>query len=194
MEKRTLGRTGIDVTRLGLGLAEISRQEQRGGETADASHVLNLALDIGINFLDTAACYASTEALIGSAVSHRRGRILPCVQVRPCRRHGGRVVDGRGHSRERRSQPQEARHRLPRHPTAALLRPRRTEAGRGHRGRDQPLATRARPGSSDTAATTMRPCGLPRAAYSTRSRPASASWTRAPAGSCSAPPAPREWA
>ena len=72
MDKRTLGRTGIDVTRLGLGLAEISRQEQRGRETADAAHVLNLALDIGINFLDTAPCYASTEELIGSAVSHRR--------------------------------------------------------------------------------------------------------------------------
>ena len=72
MEKRTLGRTGIEVTRLGLGLAEISRQEQRGRETADAAHVLNLALDIGINFLDTAPCYASTEELLGSAVSHRR--------------------------------------------------------------------------------------------------------------------------
>ena len=72
MEKRTLGRTGIEVTRLGLGLAEISRQEQRGREQADAAHVLNLALDIGINFLDTAPCYASTEELIGSAVSHRR--------------------------------------------------------------------------------------------------------------------------
>ena len=33
---------------------------------------LNLALDLGINFLDTAACYASTEALMGSTVSHRR--------------------------------------------------------------------------------------------------------------------------
>ena len=72
MEKKTLGRTGIEVTRLGLGLAEISRQEQRGRETADAAHVLNLALDIGINFLDTAPCYASTEELLGSAVSHRR--------------------------------------------------------------------------------------------------------------------------
>ena len=72
MEKRTLGRTGIEVTRLGLGLAEISRQEQRRGEPEDAAHVLNLALDIGINFLDTAPCYASTEALMGSAVSHRR--------------------------------------------------------------------------------------------------------------------------
>ncbi|MDA1349331.1 MAG: aldo/keto reductase, partial [Chloroflexi bacterium] len=32
----------------------------------------NLALDSGINFLDTAACYADTEELIGSTVSHRR--------------------------------------------------------------------------------------------------------------------------
>ena len=72
MEKRTLGRTGIEVTRLGLGLAEISRQELQGRETPDAARVLNLALDMGVNFLDTAPCYASTEALMGAAVSHRR--------------------------------------------------------------------------------------------------------------------------
>ena len=72
MEKRRLGKTGLEITRLGLGLAEISRQELRGNETGGADHVLNLALDIGINFLDTAACYASTEKLIGDAVSHRR--------------------------------------------------------------------------------------------------------------------------
>ena len=72
MEKRKLGRTGMNITRLGLGLAEISRQELRGQGTEGAAHVLNQALDIGINFLDTAACYASTEELIGNAVSHRR--------------------------------------------------------------------------------------------------------------------------
>ena len=72
METRTLGRTGIEVTRLGLGLAEVFRQESRGRGTTGAAQVLNLALDGGINFLDTAACYASTEELIGSAVSHRR--------------------------------------------------------------------------------------------------------------------------
>ena len=72
MEKRTLGRTGMEVTRLGLGLAEIFRQEMRGGGTEGATRVLNEALDIGINFLDTAACYGSAEELIGNAVSHRR--------------------------------------------------------------------------------------------------------------------------
>ena len=72
MQTRTLGKTGIEVTRLGLGLAEVSRQELRGRGTTGAAKVLNLALDVGINFLDTAPCYASTEELIGSAVSHRR--------------------------------------------------------------------------------------------------------------------------
>ena len=72
METRKLGRTGIEVSRLGLGLAELYRQELRGKETTGAAQVLNFALDVGINFLDTAACYASTEELIGSAASHRR--------------------------------------------------------------------------------------------------------------------------
>lgn len=72
METKTLGRTGLEVTRLGLGLAEISRREQAGKEVEDATRVVNLALDSGINFLDTAACYATTEELIGSAVGHRR--------------------------------------------------------------------------------------------------------------------------
>ncbi len=72
METRTLGRTGLKVTRLGLGLAEIARHEQAGKAAEDAMQVVNLALDSGINFLDTAACYANTEELIGSAVSHRR--------------------------------------------------------------------------------------------------------------------------
>ena len=120
-------------------------------------------------------------------------RVLSGLQVRPCRRHGGRVVDGRGHSRERRPQPQKAQDRLPGHPTVALLRPGRSEAWRGHRGGGQ----RSRPGQDPLHRVQRRqrcgPFGLPRAAYSTRSRPASAWWTRAPAGSCSAPPAPREW-
>ena len=72
METRNLGRTGLEVTRLGLGLAEIARQEQDGKEVENATRVVNLALDSGINFLDTAACYSTTEELIGATASHRR--------------------------------------------------------------------------------------------------------------------------
>ncbi len=72
MELRELGRTGLKISPLGLGLAEISRQDRMGGDVTSAEKVLNEALDNGINFLDTAACYGDTEALIGDTVSHRR--------------------------------------------------------------------------------------------------------------------------
>ena len=72
MEKRGLGKTGLEVTPLGFGLAEIQRQEVNGGDVSDAARVLETALDGGINFLDTAACYAGTEELIGRTVAHRR--------------------------------------------------------------------------------------------------------------------------
>ncbi|MCY4529056.1 MAG: aldo/keto reductase [Chloroflexi bacterium] len=72
MELREFGRTGLKITPLGLGLAEISRQDRMGGDVSAGAAVLNEALDNGINFLDTAACYADTEALIGETVSHRR--------------------------------------------------------------------------------------------------------------------------
>ena len=72
MEKRTLGKTGMHVTRLGLGLAEITRHDDFQSDVEAAGRVLNVALDGGINFLDTAACYGQTEEMIGKTVAHRR--------------------------------------------------------------------------------------------------------------------------
>ena len=71
MDTTILGKTGIEVTRLGLGAAEI--RDLTGTEgTRTAGQVLNDALDRGINFLDTAACYGNSEELIGATVAHRR--------------------------------------------------------------------------------------------------------------------------
>jgi aryl-alcohol dehydrogenase-like predicted oxidoreductase len=68
MQERTLGKTGLKVTRLGVGLAEIGS----GVDEAQVAQVLNHALDSGINFLDTSACYGDSEELIGRTVSQRR--------------------------------------------------------------------------------------------------------------------------
>ena len=70
MESTTLGNTGLEVSRLGLGLAEIGSLSLN--DLAQAASVLNQALDNGITFLDTAACYGSSEELVGNAVAHRR--------------------------------------------------------------------------------------------------------------------------
>jgi len=74
MQMSTLGKTGMRVSRLGVGLAEIGQLALR--EQAVASELLNAALDGGITFLDTAACYGNSEELIGRTVAHRRREYL----------------------------------------------------------------------------------------------------------------------
>ena len=69
MEKRRLGKTDMEVSVLGFGGAEIGYE----GATADTVEtLLNSALDAGLNVIDTAECYESSEELIGKTVNHRR--------------------------------------------------------------------------------------------------------------------------
>ena len=74
MEMRTLGNTGLQISRLGVGLSEIGGLSLK--EQATAGQVLNSALDAGINFLDTSACYNNSEELIGLTVAHRRDEYI----------------------------------------------------------------------------------------------------------------------
>jgi aryl-alcohol dehydrogenase-like predicted oxidoreductase len=69
MEKRTLGKTGMDVTVLGFGGAEIGYQ---GVALETAGRLLNGALDAGLNVIDTAECYINSEELVGQTVGARR--------------------------------------------------------------------------------------------------------------------------
>jgi aryl-alcohol dehydrogenase-like predicted oxidoreductase len=71
--RRTLGRTGADVTILSYGAMEL-RGQPRGPEIADedAGRLLNAVLDGGINLIDTSPDYGRSEELIGSYLGHRR--------------------------------------------------------------------------------------------------------------------------
>lgn len=69
MEYRTLGRTGLDVSLVGLGTGGPSRIGQGTGRSAeDSKRLVRTALDLGINILDTAPDYAESEALLGQAL------------------------------------------------------------------------------------------------------------------------------
>src|SRR5947209_14117703 len=69
VERRRLGRTDIEASVLGFGGSEIGYQ---GASPRTVERLLNSALDAGLNLIDTAECYATSEELIGSAISHRR--------------------------------------------------------------------------------------------------------------------------
>jgi aryl-alcohol dehydrogenase-like predicted oxidoreductase len=73
MEKRILGRTGLPVTVLGFGGAEIGFQNASQDEV---TRLLNSAIDAGLNVIDTAAMYLASEQLIGNAVGHRRQELV----------------------------------------------------------------------------------------------------------------------
>jgi aryl-alcohol dehydrogenase-like predicted oxidoreductase len=68
MEYVTLGKTGLRVSVAGLGCGGNSRLGLGRGKTeAEAIALVRQALDLGLNFLDTAASYG-TEAVIGKAI------------------------------------------------------------------------------------------------------------------------------
>jgi aryl-alcohol dehydrogenase-like predicted oxidoreductase len=68
----TLGRTGLEVTKLGYGAMELRGGERARADAATAGEILNSVLDSGINFIDTSPDYGVSEELIGEHLAHRR--------------------------------------------------------------------------------------------------------------------------
>ena len=71
MEKIRLGKTNMMVTRLGFGSIPIQRVSD-----ADAIAVIRRCLDLGINYIDTANSYTTSEERIGKAISGRRESVI----------------------------------------------------------------------------------------------------------------------
>src|SRR5450432_4011466 len=68
MDYTTLGRTGLRVSRMGLGCGGPSRLGLKtGGTEENAERVVREALTLGINFIDTAEAYG-TEVVVGRAL------------------------------------------------------------------------------------------------------------------------------
>lgn len=66
---RTLGRTGLNVSLLGIGTGGPSAFGQRSGvPEADVHRLVRRALDAGVNIFDTAAGYLESEAILGRAL------------------------------------------------------------------------------------------------------------------------------
>src|ERR1700704_4601939 len=76
----TVGTTqlgGLDVSRLGLGCMVLTRSFGQPDE-AESIATLDLALELGVSFLDTADSYGGgeNEAFVGRAIRSRRDRVV----------------------------------------------------------------------------------------------------------------------
>lgn len=86
MFKRTLGRSGIEVSAMGLGCWAIGGPFWRKGEPVgwgnvndeDSIRAIQRAYDLGITFFDTAAVYGCghSERVLGKALADRRAQVV----------------------------------------------------------------------------------------------------------------------
>ena len=77
MKRRTLGAQGLEVSAVGLGCMGMS---EFYGESDEAESIATIerALDVGVDFLDTADMYGygRNEELVGRVISHRRDEVV----------------------------------------------------------------------------------------------------------------------
>jgi aryl-alcohol dehydrogenase-like predicted oxidoreductase len=75
MKYRTLGRTGLRVSVVGVGTWQFGGEWGRDYSAAEADAILGRAKELGMNLIDTAECYGDhlSESLIGQAIAGSRG-------------------------------------------------------------------------------------------------------------------------
>jgi aryl-alcohol dehydrogenase-like predicted oxidoreductase len=96
MEMRTLGKSGIKVSSIGLGLMSMSGIYGNANDE-ESIRVIHYALDKGINFLDSADMYGwgHNEELLGRALKGRRDNVIVATKFGQVKTADGKQdVDG----------------------------------------------------------------------------------------------------
>jgi aryl-alcohol dehydrogenase-like predicted oxidoreductase len=85
MKYRTLGRTGFSVSDVGYGAWGIGGALWQGGTDDESVRALHRAIDLGINFIDTALAYGDghSEKLVGRVAREAKKRIYIATKVPP---------------------------------------------------------------------------------------------------------------
>lgn len=84
MNYRTIGKSELKVSEIGLGCMSL------GTDQIKAKGIIDRALDLGVNYLDTADLYdfGLNEEIVGSAIKHKRSEITLATKVGNKFEHG----------------------------------------------------------------------------------------------------------
>jgi aryl-alcohol dehydrogenase-like predicted oxidoreductase len=98
MEGRILGKSGVSVSAIGLGLMSMSGVYGKPDD-AESIAVIHRALDLGVSFLDSSDMYGwgQNEELLGKALKGRRDRAIVATKFGQVKNPsgGGNLVNGR---------------------------------------------------------------------------------------------------
>src|SRR3954454_9539851 len=98
MDKRTLGRdASLDVSAQGLGCMGMS-EFYGSADEGEAIETIRLALDLGVDFIDTADMYGpwTNEKLVGKAIAGRRDEVVLATKFGNVRGENGEMLGVRG--------------------------------------------------------------------------------------------------
>ena len=105
MQTRQLGKSGLEVSALGLGCMGLSFGYGPATETVDGIKLIRAAFERGVTFFDTAEAYGPfvNEELVGEALAPFRDQVVIATKFgfQGRRREEGARQPPRAHSRRR---------------------------------------------------------------------------------------------
>ena len=88
MHYRKLGSTGLEVSEVGYGAWGIGKDAWLGAKDDESVRALHKAIDLGLNFIDTALAYGEghSERLVGRVVKDREETVYVATKIPPMNR------------------------------------------------------------------------------------------------------------
>jgi aryl-alcohol dehydrogenase-like predicted oxidoreductase len=97
MQKRILGKNGLEVSAIGLGCMGMSINYGPAADKKEMIALIHKAVDLGVTFFDTAEVYGPyvNEELVGEALAPVRDKVLIATKFGIGMKDGGQIHDSR---------------------------------------------------------------------------------------------------